>query len=321
MPRATGSVLHVTNGDSVAVPLRQTGLEGDSFAWRDVYHEGPVRSGERSRMIDARAAFLASCGWGDEATVRSELLARDAHFVDALRDGREIVLWFEHDLYDQLQLTDVLALAGETGFDPEQLELIEIGSFPGRPGFRGLGELNPAQLEALWPQRRAVTDEDTAGAQLAWEALRRGDPRGIAEVHRDPPTVRPFLGAAFGRLLEELPGVKDGLSRTERQLLRLLADGPLLTGALFEASQDLEDAPFHGDAWVVRDLEGLEGATPLVSLTDGSAAITDAGSRVLAGEADRVELLGIDRWVGGTHVRPGAVWRWDGGSSELVAPM
>jgi hypothetical protein len=279
-----------------------------------------VRSGERERVIDARAAFLSSCGWGDEDAIRDELLVRDARFVGALREGRELVLWFEHDLYDQLQLIDVLALAGETGFDPEQLELIEIGSFPGRPGFRGLGELNVAELESLWPQRRAVTGEDTAGAQLAWEAVRRADPRGLAEVRLEPPAGRPFLAAAFGRLLEELPDVDDGLSRTERQLLELLDDGPLLTGALFVASQDLEQAPFHGDAWVLRTLAGLEGSTPLVSLTEGSAEITDAGRQVLAGGADRVELLGIDRWVGGTHLVPGAVWRWDADASELVAP-
>ncbi len=314
-------MLHVTNGDSVAVSLRLAALGGDVIAWRDAYHEGPVRSGERSRVIDARAAFLASCGWGEEDAIRDELLARDARFVAALREGREIVLWFEHDLYDQLQVTDVLALAGESGFDPEQLELIEVGSFPGRSGFRGLGELEPAELASLWPQRRAVTDEDTAGAQRAWEAVRRSDPRGLDELRLDPPASRPFLGAAVTRLLEELPGVGDGLSRTERQLLRLLADGPLLTGALFVASQDLEEAPFHGDAWIFRALGELAGTTPLVVLTDGSAAITDAGRRVLAGEADRVELLGIDRWVGGTHLVPGAVWRRDAGSSRLVAPV
>jgi hypothetical protein len=310
-------VLHITNGDSVVSPLLQSGLGGEAFAWRDAYHVGPVRSGERSRLIDARAAFLSSCGWGDEDAIREELLTRDARFVAALRDGREIVLWFEHDLYDQLQLIDVLALAGEAGFDPEQLELLEIGSFPGRPGFRGLGELSVGELESLWPQRRAVTDEDTAGAQRTWEALRRADPRGLAEVRLDPPPSRPFLAAALLRLLEELPDVDDGLSRTERQLLELLDDGPLLTGGLFVASQDLEEAPFHGDAWILRTLAEL---TPLVSLTEGSAELTDDGRRVLAGDLDRVELLGIDRWVGGTHLQPGAVWRWDADASELVPP-
>jgi hypothetical protein len=310
-------VLHICNGESVVGMLSHTALGGDALAWRDAYHEGPVRSGERERVLDARAAFLSSCGWGDEDAIRAELLARDARFVEALREGRQIVLWFEHDLYDQLQLIDVLALAGETGFDPEQLELIEAGAFPGRPGFRGLGELTVTELESLWPQRRAITDEDTAGAQRTWEAVRRSDPQGIAQVRLDPPPSRPFLAAALGRLLEELPDVDDGLSRTERQLLELLDDGPLLTGALFVASQDLEEAPFHGDAWILRTLAEL---TPLVSLTEGSAELSDAGRRVLAGDADRIELLGIDRWVGGTRLVPGAVWRWDADASELVAP-
>ena len=146
------------------------------------------------------------------------------------------------------------------------------------------------------------------------------DPRALLAVYRDPPATRPYLAAAFLRFLEELPGARDGLSRTERQLLTLLADGPLLTGALFVASQDLEAAPFHGDTWVLRTLAELEGSTPLVSLTEGSAEVTDAGLRVLAGEADRVDLLGIDRWVGGTHLVPGSVWRWDADACELVAP-
>jgi hypothetical protein len=226
------------------------------------------------------------------------------------------VLWFEHDLYDQLELVDILALAGETGFDPQQLELIEVDSFPGRPRFRGLGELNVQQLESLWPQRRAVTDDDTAAAQRAWEAVRRSDPRGVADLSADPPAARPLLGAALHRLLEELPAVHDGLSRTERQLLGLLDAGPLLTGALFVASQDLEEAPFHGDFWIFRTLERL---APLVWVEGEVASITEEGRRVFAGELDAVEVLGIDRWVGGTHLVPGAVWRWDG--AALVPPV
>ena len=60
--------------------------------------------------------------------------------------------------------------------------------------------------------------------------------------------------------------------------------------------------------------EELPPATPL---SDGLAfaqlglRLTRNGERVLEGEADRVELLGIDRWVGGTHVTPENVWRWD----------
>jgi hypothetical protein len=49
--------------------------------------------------------------------------------------------------------------------------------------------------------------------------------------------------------------------------------------------------------------------------------VTEAGERVLRGEANRVELLGIDRWVGGVHLLPGAVWRWDPVRRALMPPV
>jgi hypothetical protein len=39
---------------------------------------------------------------------------------------------------------------------------------------------------------------------------------------------------------------------------------------------------------------------------------------VLHGDADRVELLGIDRWIGGTHITPANVWRWNAAELAVV---
>src|SRR5690349_20531239 len=48
--------------------------------------------------------------------------------------------------------------------------------------------------------------------------------------------------------------------------------------------------------------------------------LTDAGQRVLDGRDDRVALLGLDRWVGGTHLTAAAAWRWDPAARVLVRP-
>jgi hypothetical protein len=39
---------------------------------------------------------------------------------------------------------------------------------------------------------------------------------------------------------------------------------------------------------------------------------------VLRDEVDRVELLGVDRWVGGTHVTSDTRWRWDAAAGRLA---
>ena len=47
--------------------------------------------------------------------------------------------------------------------------------------------------------------------------------------------------------------------------------------------------------------------------------LTDTGARVLAGDADQVMLNGIDRWIGGVHLRGRHVqWRWDDGTEAIV---
>jgi redox-sensitive transcriptional activator SoxR len=328
--------LHVTNGESAGNTLRQTSLGGAVLPWQDVLHEGPVPAGPRRELLRARAAFLSACGWGSKPTILSSLQRRDRQLLRALRGGQQVVLWFEHDLYDQLQLLDVLALAGTTTEAPE---LIVVGAFPGKPSFRGLGELTAQQLETLWPARVTATPGTLAAATSAWDALRRPDPTAlVAHATEDIPQL-PFLGPALRRLLEELPAPQDGLSGTERRTLQVIAAGADRPPAVLLATQDREAAPFLGDAWLYRTLAALgQGEARLVETQAGeplppapplgdayafaalSLRLTRTGERVLEQKADRVTLLNADRWVGGTHITPSTAWRWDPAAQLLVAP-
>ena len=247
-----------------------------------------------------------------------------------------MVLWFEHDLYDQLQLLDVLALAHTAEGAPE---LIVIGSFPGKPSFAGLGELTASELETLWPSRRRAEPAALEAAADAWAALRAPEPTSLAEWATRETTHLPFLAPALRRLLEELPAPADGLSGTERRALEVIAAGAHTPPAAFVAAQRLEDAPFLGDTWFYRTLSALgQGTNRLVETDDGTPLppppplgdgqlfarlqlrLTATGERTLRGEADRVELLGIDRWIGGSHITPENTWRWHPTNRKLVRP-
>ena len=136
-----------------------------------------------------------------------------------------------------------------------------------------------------------------------------------------PDARLPFVAPALRRLLEELPGAHDGLARTERQLLAAIAAGARTREQAFIGAAASEEAPFLGDATAFERLEELAaGPQPLVS-RNGELALTAAGADVLAGRADRVALIGFDRWLGGMHLRgEDALWRWDAERNVLVAP-
>jgi Domain of unknown function (DUF1835) len=335
-PAARPSLLHVTNGESAGNTLRQTALGGAVLPWRDVLHEGPVPALPRHELLRTRARFLADCGWGRQEALLSSLERRDRQLLEALRDDVQVVLWFEHDLYDQLQLLDVLALAHSEQAAPE---LIVIGSFPGKPSFAGLGELTASELETLWPARRRAATAALEEATNAWAAVQAQEPTTLAEWATGESVQLPFVASALRRLLEELPALAEGLSGTERRALQAVAAGARTPPAAFVAAQRLEEAPFIGDAWFYRSLSALgQGKTRLVETEAGAPlpappplgdseafarlelGLTATGEQTLRGEADRVELLGIDRWIGGTHITPGNTWRWDAAKRELVRP-
>jgi hypothetical protein len=327
-------VLHVTNGESAGNTLRRTTLGGAVLPWRDALHEGPVPHVARAELLRARADFLSRCGWGGRSALLSSLERRDRLYVDRLRDRAAVVLWFEHDLYDQLQLLDALALAREAGRAPE---LIVVGSFPGRPRLLGLGELTADELETLWPERRTATAEALDEAAAAWDAFRAPEPSALADRARDASEL-PFLGAALRRLLEELPSTRGGLTGTERRALEAIAAGAATPAAAFVAAQRLEEAPFLGDTWFYRALAALGAGGRRLVETEGAPLpqppplgdasvftraplrLTENGERVLRGELDRVELLGVDRWLGGTRLRGTAVWRRDPVTGALLPP-
>ncbi len=333
------TTLHVTNGDAAAEPLRRSGLGGEVLPWRDVLHEGPVPAGLAPAELNReRARFLAERGWAEHAEVLRDLDARDRTLADAAAGGGEVVLWFEHDLYDQLQLLQVLDRLGDAEAGRARVSLVCIGEFPGVEPFHGLGQLSLGQLMSLHPGRAPVTDAQRSLARTAWAAFRAPDPAEIERVLAGDTGALPFLRGALLRHLEQFPAVGDGLSRTERQVLEAVAGGAAGPHEVFLADQAREERVFMGDTTLWGYVRGLAaGPEPLLRVAGGGPfrlpdrdgpdpafreqrlELTERGRAVLRGEADRLAPGGPDRWLGGVRLRGAAApWRWDRQARRLV---
>jgi hypothetical protein len=327
MAETGGPCLHVTNGDVVVDLLRRAGLAGQALAWADVLHEGPVPDGlDDDGLRRVRAEFLAGADGVDPVPVRRRFEERDRALA-ANRDGR-YELWFEADLYDQLQIAQILARLAELGVAPERVTLVCIGEHPGIAHFGGLGQLEPGQLPGLLGAAAPLTAEALDLGAAAWAALRAPDPAGLGRVAASRSPELRFLGEAFDRLGREYPSTRDGLSLTERRILAATPADGAPAGEVFVRVGEREARPFLADLFCFRTMARLAGArVPLLELDPAGGqvdagtrlALTAAGRRVLAGDADHVALNGIDRWVGGVHLRgPAARWRWDEGTESVT---
>ena len=302
-------MLHITNGTSVSLP--QTRLGGTVIYWNDVLHEGPVPEGlSFEEMTRVRGHFLAAF-YG--------LPEPDGCFEErnqALRgygEHDEVILWFEHDLYDQLQLIQILDWFSRATERPSKLTLVSTDRY--------LGMLQPDELESLFETRRAVTDEQIEIAQAAWEAFCAPEPNRIESMVRSGSSALPYLAPALRRHLEQFPSIRGGLSRTERQILESIDSGLHGFHELFKADQDRDEFIFMGDTTFRSYLKRLATSRrPLIAEREpGRYELTGMGRAVLAGDVDHVRENGINRWLGGVHLCEGApVWRWDAARSQVT---
>lgn len=141
--------------------------------------------------LPQRVAFIASHYTSRIGISRQQLQQQreqeERTLLSAGENYRRVVLWFEHDSYDQLILARCLA-----HFDAHPaplLEMVTVDRYPGSRRFLGLGQLPTEALLLLWQARQPVTPRQCRLGRQVWEGLRSDNPRRCCRWRqRLPPT-------------------------------------------------------------------------------------------------------------------------------------
>ena len=322
--------LNITNGDSAVSKLRTAGVQGEIVPWNDVLHEGPVNAAlSLHDLSELRALFIAERGWDDFAHVSGSFSQRD-RTLGSIDRFSEVVLWFEEDLYDQLQLLQLLDFFSRMPDRKVRLSMIVVVGY--------LTSLAPAVLSDLEPKRTEVTGAQLELGKRAWGAFGSADPSSIARLIAEDTSALPFLAAALTRHLEEFPDARSGLSRSEAEALAAIESGHATPVAAFLEVARHQKSIFLGDIVFYWYLERMSDSdTPLVTWKDGSRvvaprgredsrefvtgelAVTDLGREVLTGKCDWQTINRNSRWLGGVEIKPGSGgWRWDPSAKSLL---
>jgi hypothetical protein len=323
-------LLHVANGSSVTSTLADAGVPGLLSIWADPLYDGPVPGGlSDDALLEVRARFLGAPA-DDPDIDPVEGLKAWRQIIEQHEAYDELVLWFEHDLFDQLNLIQLLSWIHRRLPSWKVVSLVCIGSYPGRPDFKGLGELTTAELAPLLDTRQPVSEPQYVLAQRAWNAFRQSTPDALDDFRRTDTSALPYLAPALLRFLQEYPWTTDGLSRTERRLLHLAEAGSITLATAFPRMHEDESAYYVTDTSLVELVEALSRTSPPLLAHSaergspgrwfaGSVSITPAGRAVLKGDQDRVSLCGVaDRWLGGVQLRNDALlWRWDDARQQV----
>ena len=311
------NTLHIVDGESTGGTIKESGLASSKqiLCWRDALYAGPVPA----KLTLSQLSRLRSRFWTNQKK-STEFDKRDAALQKHTK-YEHLVLWFGPNcVLCQLSLIQILSWFREQGISAARL------SWVAQHG----GELHPNQIPAAWEKRKPMTSAQMQLAEKAWRAFRQRTPAGMSRLLRTD--LRAVLGLrlTLTRLLQEYPSSQNGLSRLETLLLRAIQKAGSLRAA--EAVGSIITKETVGDTLLFDMLHALvEAPHPLVERAEtedpkirnyhyGSILkLTNAGRRVLAGKTDAIGLNGIDRWIGGVHLRGRNIpWRWERSTKRIV---
>jgi len=330
--------LQITNGDSTVHIMNEAGIFGEILPWRDILHDGPVPAGlGLAELAVVRARFLGQPAVASFDDILQSFHERDQTLIN-FRQFDNVTLWLEHDLYDQLQLLQLLHWFSSAGQGRTALRLICIDRFPGVVPFYGLGQLDARQMASLSGTEAEVTPQQLKVGRRGWLAFTADNPLELVEFMQGDLSALPFLKAALVRHLEEFPDSRTGLTRHERQILEMVEAGRHHPARLFADHQTREPAPYLGDWSYWNIIEQLTNVPNALLKTETGRhfvrppdvpadetfrsqqlGLTQLGVRVLHGDADWVALNPPDRWKGGVHLHPDkTIWRWDARQQTII---
>ena len=315
------NILNITNGDCAVEIMQKANIPGVFLPWQDVLHDGPVPEGlSLEKLSEVRVKFITGRGWGTVDNIKRLFIERD-NTLKSFEKFEKVILWFEHDLYDQLQLLQILDWLHNNKPKTTTLSIIWVNQY--------LGTLSSGEMVALLKYEEPIT-ENHLELSKAWSAFRSDSPEKWCALLKMDTTALPFLEGAVIRLLEEYPSYINGLSRTAHKALEIVSLGEKHPARVFTCYQESEQRRFLGDSsfWLILH-ELLESSPPLLKLPDGKEltlptdpdqelTITPEGKDVLSGKRNWLEIIELDHWIRGVHLTADNIWCWNYDSGSLV---
>ncbi|UOY06458.1 DUF1835 domain-containing protein [Muricauda sp. SCSIO 64092] len=212
------SLLHITNGDSFTERLKTLPFKGDIVTWREMLCEGKTLSSVGSESFwKTRFEFLnknyrISKSWFVEKTLK-EYRSLCSH-----KQQDQIVLWFEYDLFCQINMLAVLSWL-KTYRRHAEISLVCSGKEDNTERLYGLNELSDEQLTEIYERRIILSQDDIEYADYVWQLYCSDNPMRLENLADFDSFQFKYLSEAIQAHLQRFPTIKNGLNAVENTVL------------------------------------------------------------------------------------------------------
>ena len=197
-------IYHILNGDALAYSFPETHIEGEIMVVREALINGDLSGNDLPGFWRSRAACMQLTAADYQQKVVSE-------FEKILKapNGTEFNLWFEYDLFCQINMWFVLWLINNLS-----IKKTVYAVYPFHLGrndkhfWNGFGPANPAQLQACFAERILLSNADLQSGQELWTACKDNHFEALLRLAKNQSPAFPFLQEVVSAHIDRFP--KDG---------------------------------------------------------------------------------------------------------------
>ncbi|NNF19792.1 MAG: DUF1835 domain-containing protein, partial [Flavobacteriaceae bacterium] len=252
------SQLHITNGDSFTQRLQELDLKGDIITWREMLCEGKTETNVGSEAFwKTRFEFLhknynVSKSWFVEKTLK-EYRSLCNH-----KQQDQIILWFEHDLYCQINMLAVLSWL-KTHRRHAEISMVRTSIDPETSQLTSLNKLSNEKLLSLFSSRKVLSQDDIEYADYVWQLYCSDNPIRLENITDSDHFSFEYLSDALKAHLKRFPTIKNGLNEIENRILEVsLLEKPKSKKALLTNLLETQTLYGFGDTQYERVITSLK---------------------------------------------------------------
>ncbi len=241
--------VHILNGEALKDRF-PTDISGDIIVARECLVDGSVKGDNLKELFSCRARFISNHYDGYTELDYYKKTVPEFDRILSIKDGRDINLWFEDDLFCQVNFWFVINLLRKS---KNLIFLVRPKNF-NRYGFGGLTK---SALKSIYIERQYLNQIDKLSK--LWVYYQKAELNKLVKTARDVETSFPFILKAVDAHLERIPkGGKFG--RPTEALIQIMDDLETTEfGPVFSEFSIKEAIYGFGDLQVKRLLDKISG--------------------------------------------------------------
>ncbi len=214
-------ILHILNGDSTKSIFEKSTLKGDVLVWREMLCEGTLH-----KKIGSDAFWKKRYAFFEKELGVSKLDYYDNTIkeiipIEDLQGYDEVVLWFEYDLFCQINLIALCTYLLESYRKDILYYLVCTGKEKGEPTLQSLSDYAAESYPKLYGKRLKLTRNNLLFAQESWNLYVENNPKKLEAFDFTKKQKFRYLQNAINQHLERFPK-SNGQNQIENKLLHYI---------------------------------------------------------------------------------------------------